>query len=132
MRKFKFDKLVRDRIVEHIEKSGNKPVWKTLSDEEYVLELKKKIMEEASELLIDEPEGDELLKELADIQEIIDNLLAALGTSKKRLREFQKKKNEKNGSFRKRLFIDRVEAKDNAVEIDYYLKHPEKYPEIED
>jgi len=83
MRKFKFEKLVRDKIVDAIIANGNHPNWKTLSDKEYIDELKKKIIEEASELI--NSEGEELLKELVDIQEIIDNLLLALQVSKEKL-----------------------------------------------
>ena len=42
MRKFKFAKLVRDKIVKGIQEAGNKPVYHILSQEEYIEELKKK------------------------------------------------------------------------------------------
>ncbi|OGM31960.1 hypothetical protein A2803_02630 [Candidatus Woesebacteria bacterium RIFCSPHIGHO2_01_FULL_44_21] len=128
MRKFKFEKLVRDKIVDAIIANGNHPNWKTLSDKEYIDELKKKIIEEASELI--NSEGEELLKELVDIQEIIDNLLLALQVSKEKLLEVQNKKNQERGSFKKRQYIGTVEVKDDAPEIKSYLEHPDKYPEV--
>jgi len=128
MRKFRFSKLVRDNIVEKIISGGGNPIWRKLSLEEYVVELKKKLIEETKEL--DEAKGDEVLKELADVQEIIDNLVEAIGSTKKDLSEQQVKKNNQNGSFKNRQYIDLVEVADDAVEIDYYLKNSDRYPEI--
>ncbi|OGM28399.1 hypothetical protein A2801_02610 [Candidatus Woesebacteria bacterium RIFCSPHIGHO2_01_FULL_41_10] len=128
MRKFRFSKLVRDNIVGAIVANGNNPIWRTLQNDEYIYELKKKLAEEATELV--GADSGETIKELADVQEIIDNLLKALKVSKKELAQAQKEKNNKNGSFRKRQYIDLVEVEDNASEIEYYLKFPNKYPEV--
>ncbi|QQS39109.1 nucleoside triphosphate pyrophosphohydrolase [Candidatus Woesebacteria bacterium] len=132
MRKFEFKKLVRDKIVEGIIAVGNKPNWKTLSDSEFVHELKKKIVEEALEVpRTNDPA--EVVKELADIQEIIDNLLEALKISKEKFAEVQKKKNEDRGSFKKRQYIDTVETSDEVTKwVSYYLDNPDKYPEVKD
>jgi predicted house-cleaning noncanonical NTP pyrophosphatase (MazG superfamily) len=130
MRKFKFCKLVRDKIVESIISVGNKPNWKTLSDKQFVEELKKKVVEEAMEVpRTDDPK--EVVKELADLQELVDNLLPTLGVSKKEFREIQKKKNKDRGSFKKRHYIEDVETGDKETKwVKYYLDNPDKYPEI--
>lgn len=128
MRKFRFAKLVRDNIVEKIVSDGGNPIWRKLGQDEYIVELKKKLIEETKEL--GEASEDEVLKELADVQEIIDNLIEAIGTSRNVLTEQQVKKNNQNGSFKNRQYIDVVEVADNAVEIDYYLKNSDRYPEI--
>jgi len=128
VRKFKFSKLVRDKIVEDIISNGGKPKWKTLSNKEYIHELKKKLVEETLELL--NAEGSEIPEELADVQEIIDNLLAALVITKNKFTEIQKKKNHKRGSFKKRQYIDTVEVEDSAEVVKFYLDHPDKYPEV--
>lgn len=131
MRKFGFKKLVRDKIVENIISAGHKPDWKVLSDSEFVEELKKKIVEEASEVpRTDKPE--EIVEELADIQEIIDNLLEVLKVSKTEFAKIQKqKKNEKGGSFKKRQYVETVETSDEVTKwVQYYLDNPDKYPEL--
>jgi len=120
--------LVRDKIVEDIISNSGTPRWKTLSGREYIQELKKKLVEEGLELL--DARDRETPEELADIQEIIDNLLEALGITKERFAEIQNKKNGKRGSFKKRQYIDVVEVKDGAEVIKFYLDHPEKYPEV--
>ena len=49
MKRITYNKLVRDRIPEIIEKSGNKCIVETLSDEEYIEMLDKKLDEELAE-----------------------------------------------------------------------------------
>lgn len=130
MRKFKFSKLVRDKIVESVISVGNKPDWRVLSDKEFIQELKKKVVEEAREVpRTDNPK--EVVGELADLQELIDNLLIAFKVSKKEFLEIQKKKNIERGSFKKKHYIEDVETEDEETKwVKYYLANPDKYPEI--
>lgn len=128
MRKFKFAKLVRDKIVDQIVEAGNKPNWRTMSDQEYIEELKKKLLEEAQELPAEK--NDDLINELADIQEIMDKLLMALNIKSNELKAVQVKKNTKAGSFDKKLYVEDVETSDNSEWVNHYLASPEKYPEI--
>ncbi len=127
MRKFKLSKLVRDNIVELNNKLGNKANFRVLSDSEYPEELRKKIIEEAKEINLSNIK--ETLKELADIQEAIDNLLRTLKTSKKELKTIQKQRNEKQGSFKKRHFIETMETVDEYW-TNYYASKPKLFPEI--
>lgn len=130
MRRFKFEKLVRDKIVDQIVSTGNKPNWKVLSDSEYIQKLKDKIIEESQEIPRTD-DKEEVVKELADIQEIIDNLLETLNISKEKFVEIQKAKNDKSGSFKKRHYIDDVETSDEVTKwVQYYLDNSDKYPEI--
>lgn len=128
MRKFAFKKLVRDNIVKGVEESGSKAVHRTLSQGEFVEQLKHKLLEEVNELN-SAPSGSQS-QELADIQEILDHLLEALKLSMEDLRRLQQQKIEQNGSFKNRTYIDYVEAKEDSSWVDYYLAHPDKYPEI--
>lgn len=128
MRKFKFTKLVRDKIVQAVIDGGNIPNWRTLSKDEYITELKKKISEEAQE--IPSADSNKLVQELADLQEVIDNLLEALNISKQELLEAQRKKNKSAGSFKKRHYIEEVKVAEDSEWSKYYLEKLEKYPEI--
>jgi len=129
MRKFKANRLVRDKIVPNIIAEGSKANFRILSDDEYVTELKKKISEEAIELI--NASDEEIPNELADIEEVIENLIATRHLTKAYIREIQIKKNQKNGSFKKRHFLETVVLDDNAAWLDYYLKHPDKFQEID-
>ena len=50
MRTFRFDKLVRDKIVPTMEREGSVVKWHKLDDDDYVLELVKKLEEELNTL----------------------------------------------------------------------------------
>lgn len=129
VRKFKFEKLVRDKIVQGIVGVGNKPTFRSLLTDEYIEELKKKIVEEAMELnKVKEKKG--ILEELADIEEVVDNLLRALKVARYQINTLQRKKNAERGSFKKRHYVEEVEVEDGNEWLDYYLANPDKYPEI--
>ena len=46
--KYYYNKLVRDKIVENINNKGHKCDYKILSNEKYIRELDKKLLEEAN------------------------------------------------------------------------------------
>lgn len=128
MYKFKVAKLVRDKIAEEMIASENAG-YRKLDDKEYVEELKKKILEEAKELL-PVKKKDKIIKELGDIQEVIDTLIQALKSSRQELKDKQKRENKKSGGFKKKIYIETVELGDDHEWLDYYLKNPDKYPKI--
>jgi predicted house-cleaning noncanonical NTP pyrophosphatase (MazG superfamily) len=128
MRTFRFNKLVRDKIVEQQLQSGGKSDYHVLEDKEYLKALKAKILEEASEM--DVEDMPELVKELADLQEVIDCMLEALGSAKDAVAKAQSKKNQKAGSFKKKLYIKTVTIPEDNEWIGYYLKHSDRYPEV--
>ncbi len=57
-----FNKLVRDKIPEIIKNNNETPITRILSDEEYKIELEKKLYEEYQEVL--ESSGENRLEEL--------------------------------------------------------------------
>lgn len=98
------NKLVRDKIVEIIQKEGREVNFSVLSNSDYEQALKTKLQEEALEV-IKASNNQETLEELADLQELIDCLLTHLKITKTELKAAQLKKNQQKGSFRKRHFI---------------------------
>lgn len=100
----KYNKLIRDKILEVIEAAGEKPYHRILNKSDFQREIKKKIIEEAKELVKARKE-DEVVNEIVDIQELIDVLIAELGVKKLDIRREQSLKNQKRGGFNKRLFL---------------------------
>lgn len=97
-----YNKLVRDNIEDIMKGKGLKPVTKILSDEEYLKELNKKLLEEVNEYLeSEEPE------EIADIEEVILAILKAKGITKDDIEKLRKEKSFKRGAFDKKLFLIR-------------------------
>jgi len=103
-----YNKLIRDRIPEIIKKAGEAPQVRVLDEEEYISEIKKKILEEAKEL-VEAKNKKEVINEIIDIQELIDSLIAEIGLSKLEVWELQRRKNKKRGGFKKRLFLIKTE-----------------------
>ena len=128
MRKFVFKKLVRDNIVDSMLAGNDNPTYHVLSDADYLTELQNKIFEEAKELTFND--AAEATKELADLQEVLDNLAQTLGITTEDIKAAQRKKNDKAGSFKKRLYVDTVELADDAEWVGYLSSHPDQYPEI--
>jgi len=99
-----YNKLVRDNIPEIMIKNGAKPVTRILSEEEYLSELNKKLLEEVNEYL----ESEDVL-EIADIEEV---LLAILKTKRVSLEDFNElriDKVNKRGAFDKKIFLEKEE-----------------------
>lgn len=98
-----YNKLVRDRIPEIIERDGKSCITETLSEEDYISALDKKIGEELAEYL-----SEPCLEELADLTEVIYAATIARGFTLEELEKVRKSKAEKRGSFEKRIFLKSV------------------------
>lgn len=128
VKRFKFAKLVRDKIVESQIASGTKPHYRLLTNDEHKHELVNKIIEEARE--ITEANSDEVANEIADVQQAIDDLIEKLNLTKQDIDKAQKIKRDKSGAFKRGVYIDYVEVDESDKWITYYRKHPDRYPEI--
>lgn len=95
-----YNKLVRDKIPEIIEKSGGTAHIRFLSEEEYLLALEHKLDEETGEY-----HRDKSLEELADILEVVYALAQAHGCSYEALMAAYHRKHEASGGFRNRVFL---------------------------
>jgi len=100
------NKLVRDKIPEIIEKSGKKAITHTLTQEEYLSELDRKLNEECAEY-----QADKSLEELADMLEVMYAVAEARGYSVAELEQVRAEKAEKRGRFADRIYLEYVEEK---------------------
>lgn len=105
-----YNKLIRDRVGEAIEKDGRVAIIRTLEKQEFQDELKKKLMEEVNELL--SAQGDAIVEEMADVYEVLEHLLAVYGIKEEDLLIVKAKKAQIKGKFRKRLFLVAVKEKE--------------------
>ncbi|MBR3928870.1 MAG: nucleoside triphosphate pyrophosphohydrolase [Clostridia bacterium] len=97
------NKLVRDRIPDIVEKSGNTPVCRTLAEDEYLEMLDKKLSEELNEYF-----ADKSMEEIADLLEVIHAVVTARGFSMEDVEKIRLSKKEKRGGFEKRIFLEKV------------------------
>ena len=105
----RYNKLVRDRIPEIIEASGNTCVTEILSDEDYLRMLDAKLDEELAEY-----HADQNIEELADLMEVIRACAVARGYSVEELEQVRAVKATKRGGFEKRILLKEVTALENA------------------
>lgn len=101
-----YNKLVRDRIPQIIQKAGKTPRCRTLNAEDFIHALKQKAVEEAKELLTADDES--LRMELADLAEVFDAILDFYGISGDEIASIRRARNAERGSFAERVFLERV------------------------
>lgn len=101
-----YNKLVRDKIPEIIEGKNETPVTRILNDDEYKLELEKKLYEEYKEVI--ESSGEDRLFELADMVEVIKSLALLSGKTLEDIIELANGKRNKRGGFEKKIFLEKV------------------------
>lgn len=100
----KHNKLVRDKIPEIIAESGKKVTFRVLNDDEYKIELEKKLDEEVAEF-----HESKSLEELADILEVFCALSMAHGFKFFEVYNKAIAKSDERGGFAKRIFLVEVE-----------------------
>lgn len=103
MKKYYHHKLIRDRIPEWIKETGNDYKSRVLENEEFEIELKKKLLEESKELA--KTPKDEILNELADVLELVKSIASHYKIPFLKVVKFQEEKREKRGGFKKKLFL---------------------------
>lgn len=99
----KYNKLVRDKIPEIIEKSGRKAITEKVSEEAYYMLLNEKLDEERKEYL-----ESLRVEELADLVEVI---YAILEYKKVPIEDFEAMRIEKvakRGAFKERILLKEV------------------------
>ena len=99
-----YEKAVRDKIPEIIEKSGKKCVVKKLTDDDYLPELEKKLSEE-----LDEYYSSKTIEELADIVEIIYRILELRAIDGEEFEQIRLVKNQTRGGFCNNFYLIEVQ-----------------------
>ena len=97
----RYDKLVRDRIIDIIEVKGRRATWHVATDEEYRLKLREKLREEDSEFFENPSQ-----EEMADVFEVITAVLKEQGWALEDIVALQKKKRGERGGFERRLILE--------------------------
>jgi len=103
-----YNKLVRDNIPQIIKDAGKKCKVSILDDEKYLIELKRKVIEEAQELT-ETKNRLETIEELADIFEVLDVILAKEKISMEEILATRIEKNNDKGAFEQKIFLKSVE-----------------------
>ena len=109
-KEIEYNKLVRDKIPEVIEKDGDECKYEQLDEEEYRSMLREKFIEEAKELIAAEGE-DEIINELSDFLELIEAVQDLEQISSDDVINKKAQKREERGGFTKRIKL--ISVKEN-------------------
>ena len=100
----KYNKLVRDKIPEIIERDNKTCSTRILNDTEYLQMIDAKLDEELAEY-----HKDQNLEELADLLEVVYSAARARGYSIEELERLRRQKAEKRGGFERKILLESVE-----------------------
>ena len=106
-----YDKLVRDKIPEIIEKNGSETVVRTLDDNEYRRELYWKLEEEVNEVLKATSRA-QLIEELADVLEVLKSIAKLENKTMADIVEVAQEKKLVKGGFEKRIYLEKTISKE--------------------
>jgi predicted house-cleaning noncanonical NTP pyrophosphatase (MazG superfamily) len=106
-----YNKLVRDKTLERITLDGRTYTARTLAPEEIPGALKTKLLEEAKEIQ-NARTPEELLKEIADMYEVLDALVKTHNIDRGTLEKVREEKAEKRGLFEQGVFLESAEPMD--------------------
>lgn len=121
-----YNKLVRDRVTEIIEKDGSVPIFKKIDNNKDIAKLlSRKLLEESQELnermndleiLQKDPEyfnDKEVMKEIADIMEVYEELIFTLSLSGNldKISKQRKLKADSKGRFKEGYYLYSVHEK---------------------
>ena len=104
MKKIYYNKLIRDKIPEKICALGSECETHELSQIEFEKELIRKVSEEASGLL-NAKDHQEFLKELADVMDVLDEVMKVKNVSRAQLSEQQERNFEKKADLKRSFFL---------------------------
>jgi predicted house-cleaning noncanonical NTP pyrophosphatase (MazG superfamily) len=104
-----YKKLIRDKIPEIIQKSGDSSVTRILESEEFKRELLKKLIEESKEVAGAIDDKKELTKEVGDVKEILEYIIKEFDLDKEEIEKIRKERKKSRGGFEKKIFLERTE-----------------------
>lgn len=118
MFRYTYNKLVRDRIPEIIDSEpGRKSQYRILDDNEYLIQLNKKIIEESNEFI-----EENSIEELGDLMEVINAIMKLKGYSMEEVIKVMKAKADKKGAFNEKIYLEYVDEDKRNIEEEEELK----------
>ena len=125
MKRYQFDKLIRSKLPERMIREGVTINSKQLCDEEYVMQLKNKIVEEANEVS-DAVTKESLTTELADVVEVIHAIAKASGIEMAEIEAARLEKRAVNGHFQASTYVNYIEVVEDNHEVIEYLDNKDR------
>lgn len=129
IKRFKVNKLIRDKIPEITLMDGVKTFTRELEPDEYIKRLNDKLIEEVKEVI--QAKGKmEIVEELADVLEVINAIASLNNLSFQDIEAARFKKKVAKGGFEKGIYCSFIEMSSSNQRVSYYLSKPTEYPEV--
>lgn len=110
--RYTYNKLVRDKIPENIDSEpGRKSKYRILNNNEYLIELNKKVLEEANEFI-----EENSVEELGDLMEVINAIMKLKGYKMEEVYKAMDAKIDKRGAFDDKIYLEYVDEEKRNVE----------------
>ena len=118
--RYKYNKLVRDKIPENIaSKPGKTAKYRILNDADFLVELNKKVLEEANEFI-----EDNSIEELGDLMEVIGAIMKLKGYKMADVRKKMRAKAAQKGAFKKKIYLEYVDELNENIAEEIELNKP--------
>lgn len=105
----KYDKLIRDKIPEIIERRGKESKTRIAETEEYQQKLREKLEEKVYEFL--SADEKDKIEEIADILEVLYAICDSKGISREEIEKIRVRKVEERGGFKQRIILEETRGK---------------------
>lgn len=128
-KRFKTEKLIRDHLPSILQAKGIVLNERIMDQEEFIIRLKDKLLEEAQEVNASQNLED-LSEELADMLEVIQSIAKATGLSMQQIEQKRLEKLKTKGGFDCKIYCNCVDIEESNPAITYYLEKPQQYSEI--
>ena len=126
---YRCDRLTRDRTLERLENVGGTVTHRILARDAFEHELRKKLLEEAHELL-DARTTEEQTSEFADVLEVLAALQTFYTLDQTAIEHKRAEKMAARGGFANGLFIETMELPVGSSFEVYCSENKDKYPEV--
>lgn len=129
MPEFELNKLVRDKLPDDYERLDQVAKYRYLTPDEHKVELVNKIIEEAKEIKIN-GHIDSVKSEIADIQQVLDDLIKIHSINPDEISEIQQKKFDNKGGFENGIYVESIRLSNDDEWVNYYRENPDIFPEV--
>ena len=128
MATFILNKLIRDKLRVEYDRLNQIAVYRNLTKPQFAEALKQKLIEEVNE--IDLTDRQSIVSEVADVFQVLEDLLVANDISLEEVTTAKLAKFHKKGGFAEATYIETLGLADDDEWNEYYRKYPELYLEI--
>lgn len=128
MPEFELNKLVRDKLPADYERLGQKAEIRQLSKDELNIELLRKVMEEATEINLNDPR-DKIISERADIEQVLKDFDELNQISQSEIETVRQEKFNKKGGFLLGSYVTTLTLTETDEWVKYYRQRPDVFLE---